>query len=84
MLTPLVLRAYGRGYGYAWYRSSYKQWGLAMQDDVTDALKFAVSKGYVDPARVCIAGASYGGDQLGEFLFVAPLDRKSTRLNSSH
>jgi len=34
---------------------------MRMQDDVTDALKFAVSKGWVDDKRVCIAGASYGG-----------------------
>jgi acetyl esterase/lipase len=49
------------GYGDKLFRAGFGQWGLAMQDDVTDALKFAVSKGYVDPARVCIAGASYGG-----------------------
>jgi acetyl esterase/lipase len=49
------------GYGDKLFRAGFGQWGLAMQDDVTDALRFAVSKGYVDPARVCIAGASYGG-----------------------
>ena len=50
-----------RGYGYAWYRASYKQWGLAMQDDVTDATKWAVAQGLADPKRLVIAGASYGG-----------------------
>lgn len=49
------------GYGDRHYRAGWKQWGQAMQDDVTDALRHAVSKGYVDPKRVCIAGASYGG-----------------------
>jgi len=49
------------GYGEAHFRGGWKQWGLAMQDDVTDALKWAVSKGMADPARACIAGASYGG-----------------------
>lgn len=49
------------GYGEAHFRAGWKQWGLAMQDDVTDALKWAVSKGLADPARACIAGASYGG-----------------------
>jgi len=49
------------GYGYKLFRAGWKQWGLAMQDDVSDSLKWAVSKGMVDPARVCIAGASYGG-----------------------
>lgn len=49
------------GYGARLYRGGLKQWGRAMQDDVADALAWAVAKGHVDPARVCIAGASYGG-----------------------
>jgi dipeptidyl aminopeptidase/acylaminoacyl peptidase len=32
-----------------------------MQDDVADALKWAVAQGWVDGGKVCIAGASYGG-----------------------
>jgi dipeptidyl aminopeptidase/acylaminoacyl peptidase len=49
------------GYGDKHYRAGWKQWGQAMQDDVTDALNFAVKSGWVDARRVCIAGASYGG-----------------------
>lgn len=49
------------GFGYKHFRSSWKQWGLAMQDDVADATKWAILQGYADPKRVCIAGASYGG-----------------------
>ncbi|HET9822985.1 MAG TPA: alpha/beta fold hydrolase [Burkholderiaceae bacterium] len=49
------------GYGTRLFRAGFRQWGRAMQDDVTDALKFAVDQGWVDPKRVCIAGASYGG-----------------------
>ncbi|MEP6876062.1 MAG: alpha/beta fold hydrolase [Burkholderiales bacterium] len=49
------------GFGYKHFRSSWKQWGLAMQDDVADATKWAIQQGYTDPKRVCIAGASYGG-----------------------
>ncbi len=49
------------GYGDRHYRAGWKQWGQAMQDDITDALRFAVTSGWVDPQRVCIAGASYGG-----------------------
>ena len=49
------------GYGYDHFKAGWKQWGLAMQDDVSDALKFAVAQGYADPARVCIVGSSYGG-----------------------
>jgi len=49
------------GYGFKHFRAGWKQWGLAMQDDVADATNWAVQKGWVDPKRVCIAGASYGG-----------------------
>jgi len=49
------------GYGVKHFRAGWKQWGLAMQDDVSDALKFAVDSGWVDPGRVCIMGGSYGG-----------------------
>ena len=49
------------GYGYKHERLGWKQWGLTMQDDVTDGTKWAIEKGYADPKRVCIAGASYGG-----------------------
>jgi dipeptidyl aminopeptidase/acylaminoacyl peptidase len=49
------------GYGAAHFRAGWKQWGRAMQDDVADALQWAVQQGVVDPKRVCIAGASYGG-----------------------
>ena len=49
------------GYGFAHFKAGWKQWGLAMQDDVADALAWAVKAGEVDAARVCIAGASYGG-----------------------
>ena len=50
-----------RGYGMRHFQAGFKQWGQAMQDDVADAVKWAVAEGYVDPDRVCIAGASYGG-----------------------
>lgn len=49
------------GYGAALYRAGLRQWGRAMQDDLADALAWAVGKKIVDPQRVCIAGASYGG-----------------------
>ena len=32
-----------------------------MQDDIADATRWAIAKGYADPQRICIAGASYGG-----------------------
>lgn len=49
------------GYGVRHLRAGWKQWGQRMQDDVSDALAFAIKSGQVDPKRVCIAGGSYGG-----------------------
>jgi dipeptidyl aminopeptidase/acylaminoacyl peptidase len=49
------------GFGFKHFRAGWKQWGLAMQDDLADATRWAVGKGYPDPKRVCIAGGSYGG-----------------------
>ena len=49
------------GYGSELFTAGFKQWGLAMQDDLADGVKWAIAEGIVDPKRVCIAGASYGG-----------------------
>jgi dipeptidyl aminopeptidase/acylaminoacyl peptidase len=49
------------GLGHRHWVSSVKQWGLAMQDDVSDALDYAIKQGIADPARVAIMGSSYGG-----------------------
>jgi dipeptidyl aminopeptidase/acylaminoacyl peptidase len=48
------------GYGRDFMESGYRQWGQAMQDDVTDATRWAVAEGVADPARMCIFGSSYG------------------------
>lgn len=49
------------GYGLAFSGAGLQRWGLEMQDDLSDALDWAVKEGVADPARVCIVGASYGG-----------------------
>ncbi|MEO7496209.1 MAG: alpha/beta fold hydrolase, partial [Massilia sp.] len=49
------------GHGNAHFRAGWKQWGLAMQNDIADGAKWAIAEGIVDPRRICIAGASYGG-----------------------
>jgi len=49
------------GYGRAFWEASFKQWGQAMQDDVTDGVQWLISQGIADPKRVVIYGASYGG-----------------------
>jgi dipeptidyl aminopeptidase/acylaminoacyl peptidase len=49
------------GYGSAFYRKGEGQWGLAMQDDLIDAIDHLAAAGTIDPDRVCIVGGSYGG-----------------------
>jgi len=49
------------GYGETFLLAGRHEWGRKMQDDLTDAVKWAVDQGIADPARVCIYGASYGG-----------------------
>lgn len=48
------------GYGKAFADKGLRQWGKAMQDDVTDATRWALAEGIADPAKVCIYGSSYG------------------------
>ena len=49
------------GFGEAFLRAGYRQWGGLMQDDVTDGVQAMIEQGIADPRRVCIVGMSYGG-----------------------
>lgn len=49
------------GWGGKHFSAGWKQWGLAMQDDLVDGIDWLAAQGTIDPARVCIMGASYGG-----------------------
>lgn len=49
------------GYGKQFMRMGFHEWGKKMQDDLTDGVNYLVDLGIVDPARVGIFGASYGG-----------------------
>lgn len=58
-----VLRVNFRGsgnYGRAFKTQGARQWGTRMQDDVTDATRWAIAQKIADPHRICIYGASYG------------------------
>ena len=58
-----VLKVNFRGssnYGRSFQQAGARQFGAAMQDDVTDATRWAISQGVADPERICIYGASYG------------------------
>ncbi|MDE2090860.1 MAG: S9 family peptidase [Gammaproteobacteria bacterium] len=49
------------GYGMQFQDMGYRHWGTSMQDDLADAVHWAVGQGVADPKRICIYGASYGG-----------------------
>lgn len=49
------------GYGNRFQAIGKYQWGKTMQDDLTDAVNWAVQQGYTTADRVAIYGASYGG-----------------------
>lgn len=49
------------GYGRRFLEASYKQWGQAMQDDITDGVEWLIGQGISDPRRIAIYGGSYGG-----------------------
>jgi dipeptidyl aminopeptidase/acylaminoacyl peptidase len=49
------------GMGGKNYYAGFGSVGRQMIEDHEDALKWAIDKGFVDPQKVCISGASYGG-----------------------
>lgn len=49
------------GYGRKFWEASFGQWGLKMQDDITDGAQWLMARGTADPKRLGIYGASYGG-----------------------
>ncbi len=58
-----VLRVNFRGsgnYGHAFQVAGARQWGGRMQDDLSDATRWAIAAHIADPERIGIVGASYG------------------------
>jgi dipeptidyl aminopeptidase/acylaminoacyl peptidase len=49
------------GYGKKYLHAGDRQWGRAMQTDLTDSVRWATTQGIADPKRVAIDGLSYGG-----------------------
>ena len=49
------------GYGRGFRDAGHGQWGQAIQNDIIDATRWAISEGYADKDRVCIYGGSFGG-----------------------
>ncbi len=49
------------GFGWKFLSAGFGQWGRKMQTDLSDGVRFLGKSGTIDPQRVCIVGASYGG-----------------------
>ncbi|MBG22866.1 MAG: peptidase S9 [Idiomarinaceae bacterium] len=49
------------GFGREFLEAGYKNWGTTMINDMTDGVEYLITQGIVDPERVCVYGASYGG-----------------------
>lgn len=49
------------GRGEDFEQAGWREWGGKMQDDVTDATRWAIEQGIADENRICIYGGSYGG-----------------------
>lgn len=49
------------GFGKAFVDAASGQYGRKMQDDLDDGVRWLAGRGLIDPKRVCIMGASYGG-----------------------
>ncbi len=41
--------------------AGFGEWGRKMQTDLSDGVRYLAREGVIDPKRVCIVGASYGG-----------------------
>lgn len=49
------------GFGKGFINAGNKQWGLAMHDDLIDAVEWAIGEGVAARDKVAIMGGSYGG-----------------------
>ena len=49
------------GFGDAFEKAGQGEWGGKMQTDLQDGIAALAARGDVDPKRVCIVGASFGG-----------------------
>jgi dipeptidyl aminopeptidase/acylaminoacyl peptidase len=49
------------GFGWSFLSAGFGEWGRKMQTDLSDGVSYLAGQGIIDPKRVCIVGASYGG-----------------------
>ncbi|MGY6555695.1 MAG: alpha/beta fold hydrolase [Wenzhouxiangella sp.] len=49
------------GFGQAFLNAGNREWGDAIQHDITDGIQYLIDQGIADPDRICIMGGSFGG-----------------------
>jgi len=49
------------GFGWTFVKAGFGEWGRKMQTDLSDGVRDLAKQGIIDPKRVCVVGASYGG-----------------------
>lgn len=49
------------GFGDAWRRAGYGEWGGRMQKDIAVAARWMIAEGHVKSGLLCAMGGSYGG-----------------------
>ncbi len=62
------------GFGKAFINAGDHEWGARMDDDLLDAVDWAIAEGIADPTKVAIFGGSYGG-----YAVLAGMTRNPTR-----
>jgi dipeptidyl aminopeptidase/acylaminoacyl peptidase len=60
------------GYGEKYQEAGYLHWGDRIQQDIIDATRYSLAKGYADPKRVCSYGGSFGAFSALQSAILAP------------
>lgn len=60
------------GYGRDFWERSFKEWGLSMQNDITDGVYWLIREGIADKDKIAIYGGSYGGYAVLQGIVVTP------------
>jgi len=61
------------GYGKEFWTKSFKQWGLSMQNDITDGVYWLIREGIADPDKIAIYGGSLKKPLIKGFFSFYPL-----------
>ena len=61
-----------QGFGWAFEKSGFKQWGEKIQYDILDGIHYLTEQQYIDDKRLCIMGASFGGYSAMQSSILAP------------